>query len=425
MPQTRNVPVPDSNCPEAELLLACARTVVEPRIRERIGELLQMGIDWSLLERKAHRNYVMPLLCRNLLAHPGCLPDSVSQNLRAYLDQHAKNNLFQAMELLKIIRLLDKHGIPCLPFKGPILAATAYGDLSLRTFSDLDILVHRHHLAAAVKALRTLDYIPAQSTGQKRPRASLLNRRKDVVCVKKDGRVRVELHWRLSGSHFDLAWNISHIWERLDQVQIAGARVRNLPVSHALNYLCLHGSRHGWTRLGWICDVAELIRSQATLDWDRIITEAREAGCYRALALGVHLAHDLLEADVPKEVCVKLCINSDARAMAARVRDQLLSDCDPQLELSDWYSMHLGMRESVSDRLRLHIHYASRYMHILFRPNAKDFSLCLHLPHPALVVYLLRPLRLAKEYLLAPALARLKKRKADRVLNGSQDVSGI
>ena len=36
---------------------------------------------------------------------------------------------------------LPLQGIAAIPYKGPVLAAAVYGNLALRTFSDLDILV--------------------------------------------------------------------------------------------------------------------------------------------------------------------------------------------------------------------------------------------------------------------------------------------
>ena len=69
-----------------------------------------------------------------------------------------------AKKLLEILALLDREGVRAIPFKGPTLAVKAYGDLTLRPFSDLDIFVppgaaeaHRPvHLLAAPRAVRHL-----------------------------------------------------------------------------------------------------------------------------------------------------------------------------------------------------------------------------------------------------------------------------
>jgi hypothetical protein len=39
------------------------------------------------------------------------------------------------------VHLLESYEIPAIAYKGPTLAVSAYGNLSLRQFGDLDILV--------------------------------------------------------------------------------------------------------------------------------------------------------------------------------------------------------------------------------------------------------------------------------------------
>ncbi|MHC5830140.1 MAG: nucleotidyltransferase family protein, partial [Nostoc sp.] len=51
------------------------------------------------------------------------------------------NNIAQTKELLKILALLEYRGIEAIAFKGPILASSVYGNVALRQFNDLDILV--------------------------------------------------------------------------------------------------------------------------------------------------------------------------------------------------------------------------------------------------------------------------------------------
>ena len=65
--------------------------------------------------------------------------------------------------------------------------------------------------------------------------------------------------------------------------------------------LCMHGSKHAWSRLIWIADVAKLIESEPGLDWDFAQQEAKRLGLWRCLALGVLLARWVAGAQVPDE----------------------------------------------------------------------------------------------------------------------------
>src|SRR5205085_1153465 len=73
-------------------------------------------------------------------------------------------NAARAIQLTDaLFDLLDRFAkahIQAIPFKGPTLAATAYGDLSLRQAGDLDLLVHRSDIVRAADLLEALGHRP-------------------------------------------------------------------------------------------------------------------------------------------------------------------------------------------------------------------------------------------------------------------------
>ena len=54
---------------------------------------------------------------------------------------NAHRALWLTLELLNIHRHLQARGLEVLPYKGPVLAEALYGNVALRQFSDLDLLV--------------------------------------------------------------------------------------------------------------------------------------------------------------------------------------------------------------------------------------------------------------------------------------------
>src|SRR5207244_11975507 len=56
---------------------------------------------------------------------------------------------------------------------------------------------------------------------------------------------------------------------------LGGTLVRTLSAEHLLLVLCAHGAKHCWERLGWICDVAELLRGTPALDLSGMLAQAR------------------------------------------------------------------------------------------------------------------------------------------------------
>ena len=294
---------------EKDLLLCCARTTMDADSAARIRSLLRDDIDWSALLRHALRHGVMPLLYRSLSSTcPDAVPKFFLEQLRDSFYANAAHNTLFARELLSLLRLLETHGIPALPFKGPALAASVYGNPALRQFGDLDILVREHDAERArdfllSKGYKCLTQISPANVSR------ISSRSQGVRIGSQDGKILVELHWAITSWTFFFPLNPEHLWERLETGSFEDTPVRTLAPEDLLLILCVHGAKHYWSKLGWICDVAELLRAHPGLKWTPLLLQAKQLGGKRILHLGLFLAHVLLDAELPKEVWKE--INSD------------------------------------------------------------------------------------------------------------------
>jgi hypothetical protein len=402
--------------PEVRLLLACARSSVDADTALRIRALIEGGVDWDFILRKAQQNYIAPLVCTHLMATcADLLPPDILRLFRTRMLAHAASNLHVAHELVRILGLLEDHGVEALPFKGPVLAALAYGNIALRQFGDLDVLVHRLDLDRAVRVITSNGYeLVAHETG------SSESCEKDVALVSLDGRTRLELHWRLSKVYFSFALdsrrNARRMWDRLETVEFAGHKVRTLPVVDLLLYLCSHGAKHRWERLEWIADVAELLRVRADLDWMVSQREAQALGCERVLALGLRLAHELLDAPLPEHVRRAVLSDKHVESAFESACAQLFGDRHPFSHSLEKHHYRHHLKERWPDRLRLGLTYARVHLRAAFRPNAKDRAM---LPVPrylSFLHYFARPFRLGMIYsaVLLKSLSRQKRPDGER-----------
>lgn len=398
--------------PEAQLLMACARTLIDSETASRIEVLLQQSLDWEYIIQKAVTNRVMPLLSSNLLrVGLEAVPLSILNDLQEYLQVHARHNLGQTRTLVKLLRLLEQHGISALPFKGPTLAVLAYHNLSLRQFDDLDILVSKSDLTRVMDLLAAQGFqvVSAPTWFQRLPLP--FSRKKDYGLISHDKQFKIELHWRLSGTHFDFRLGAKRLWSRLETIKLAGTPVRSLPPDILLLYLCVHGSRHCWQRLEWISDVAELVRVHPDLDWKEIVEKARLSGSERVLFLGLFLAKDLLGMNLPEWLWLRVQDEPVVQFLAAHVRERLFGDEKASLGTFTWYTHHLAMKERPRDKVRVHLHYFFRYLKLVVTPNSRDYELCILPTHFTFVYYLLRPLRLTNEYVVMPMKRTLRPSK--------------
>jgi hypothetical protein len=273
----------------------------------------------------------------------------------------------------------------------------AYGSLALREYGDLDILIPRKHVRKAKELFFSRGYrlalLPLSKGKQTGRRFSS---RKDLILDSGDGLVRVELHWRLTGRHFSFALNKDQLWQQLQRTSLGGVSVRTLALEDLLLYLCMHGSRHHWARLLWVCDVAELIKVHGELDWTSVLERAQRLGCQRMLGLGLLLATELLGAKLPDNVCREIQSQSLVLPLVEQVRENQFKEGESWADSIDRYHAHLAMRERVQDRLRVRLHHYRHqsYLRRAFIPNEQDRALVSLPASLSSLYYLVRPLRL-------------------------------
>jgi hypothetical protein len=341
--------------PEVELLLRCARTAVDAIGATRVRALLRQGVDWDAVIGMAGPHGVIPLLYSNLsVIAPGLVPEGTLEQLRRQYRGNAYHNFLLMLELRRLLALLEAHDISAIPFKGPALACSVYGDLSLRQFGDLDILVRKQDARRAKVILlsqgyRTgFDLSPAQES-------AYLKSGYAFELARDDGRMYLEVHWAITPRYFCAPLDPERFWERLEPISLAGTTVNGLSPGDLLLALCLHSSKHGWDRLKWVCDIAELLGRNMRIDWESVMRQAEAVGSKRMLFIGLLLARDLLGANLTEQVWK--CAQADpvASSLAAQFRDRLFREPDRSPNFfrnRNFQPVHLRMKDRWQEQVR-------------------------------------------------------------------------
>ena len=388
---------------EQSLILECSRNEMSPAQINRVKTILEAELDWDLILNNAYLNGVLPLVSANLLQKFGnLLPDEIREKLALQFQAHARKNLFLTARLLEIVGTLFQSGIPILPFKGPVLAMRAYGNLSLRQFVDLDLLVQPKHFDEAVRKILGHGYKAVSKVPWLKRKARFFAYQKDIGLLSEDLTTRVELHWKLSGSHFALPFELNQLWERLEEIDLGGVRLKTLAFPDLFIYLCLHGSRHGWERLAWICDLHELIKSEQKsgkrIDWREIQLHGQRHGCEKVIELGLFLIHDFFGMKTEFPVWKQVEKNETFKKISRQIQNKIFAKSQTSTEIGDWYLYHLSLKEKKTDKLKLHFHYFSWYLRLVLTPNLLDKAVFNLPPIFYPLYYVLRPSRLIFNY---------------------------
>jgi len=350
---------------EVDLLLHCARTRLDSQHVQHVRTLLRENLDWAFVTRMAIRHGVMPLLYWNLnKACPDSVPANTFQRLRANFFQISARNLSLAGELLKVLHHLKEQAIPAVPFKGPTLAVLAYGHLSLRQFGDLDIFVSKRDLPRAAALLLSQGYQERDQLHQAHPRDHL--EEKYHTFVRKDGLVGIDLQWMIADSQFSFQLDHEDWQARLTPVSLTGSSVLSFLPEVMLLILCVHGSKHRWTRLQWVCDVAELIRAHPQMDWEIVLGLASRLGGQRMLTLGIVLAHDLIGTILRAEELKRFTQDKVAESLVRELRPQLFLEGEGVHDSGEPSAFYLKLRERWWDKTK----YAM-YLCVNRKPVAK------------------------------------------------------
>jgi len=343
--------------PEFELLLRCGRPGLPADEAEHIEALVRNGVDWGRLLRLGEWHRMLPLLFWNLNALPSdALPDGMMTVLRRFFVENAATMLRLSGDLRGILSLFESHGIAAMAYKGPALAAQLYGNVALRHAGDLDLVVRPDDVLRARELLTGLGYRSRHSPSPARLAFMLRNRYSEVFD--REATQTVELHWAFTNGDVPFPIVVGELLSHRRRVALGGDTVGALDDSDLLLVLCIHGAKHYWNRLEWICGVAQLLQRSGSIHWPTMIHQATALRSRRRFFLGLILAHELFGAPVPEEVLQQVRSDLGIVALAADVCVELAGTegRPPGVQraaslLHDWF--HMRVSDSFGARLRL------------------------------------------------------------------------
>ena len=259
------------------------------------------AIDTQDIIEHAQKQGILPIVYKRLKSIDN-IPNDLLSKLKIRYMQIAQKNILMSAELIKIIKLLETNNIKAIAFKGPTLAQLAYGDITMRQFGDLDIIVEEKNLDKVGQILSS------------KYRALLpLSILKNNICIQtakdfsfiSNTDIHIELHWRL----FEKKYNITSFSEifhhQYSFININNQKVNTLPTDILLVYLCLHGAKHQFERIEWIVDIDKLICTDS-INWKNVIQYVKNSHSNKPFYLGLAISSHLFSTPLPKDFIYKI-----------------------------------------------------------------------------------------------------------------------
>jgi hypothetical protein len=123
----------------------------------------------------------------------------------------------------------------------------------------------------------------------------------------------------------------------------------------SLLVLCLHAGKHLWTRLIWLSDIAETLRSQSeaqTIDYSLAFGRARALGIVRILGVSFWLVKNVLRVKLPQAAEGMIAADPRVPALGAEFAARLVRGVSYDFESTEYFRLILKLRERRGDRWR-------------------------------------------------------------------------
>jgi hypothetical protein len=259
--------------------------------------------------------------------------------------------------MFRLANIFRAEGMFAVPYKGPLLATQAYGNLAMRQFADLDFAIRQIDVPRAAALLEANGY--KAGFGITAPEEGVYPTHSEYQFVRAAGNVIVEMQTEITLRYFPRKLDFDEMQKRLTTVSIAGEEMLSFSPEDTLILLSVHGAKHFWERLMWIADISELSQAQPAIRWDEAFARAKDMGVSRAVNLALYLAHQMLEVPLPDYVLAKVLSDLIAKKLGDGICSEFSMDAHAPLPVFARFRFRVASRDSLWAGLRFALRIAT------------------------------------------------------------------
>lgn len=237
------------------------------------------------------------------LTHAEIIPPETKKKLKeAYLLVLSRNVLINNV-LKETITLLSENGIEVIVLKGAYLSEALYGDVALRTLSDIDLLCRNEEEAQrAFQLLLEAGY----STDEEDKMLEFLRDNIGAAHLPQivHRGIPIELHTRLHHHEEEYDFPPREMWKHHEQVTLNGVKANVPDLTDLLIHTCLHLDKHfknGLIQLSWFNDIVNILEVyRSKIDWELLISCSVRYKCEYVVFKYIMLVYKEYNVPVPK-----------------------------------------------------------------------------------------------------------------------------
>lgn len=339
---------------------------------EKIKKILSArSLDWAYFLKRVQDQRLAPLLYKAFLKIEGS-QDIIPADAWGYLQDSyyttLSNNMAYLTQLEKISAAFQEENIRMIVFKGLMLAESVYGDIGLRSSSDVDILVKKEDIFKVDRILRKFNYRTDFKVDNFKEVYFNHYRNSWLYSNHQAREISFHIFWHIINlipynRVVSCGIDIDKIWQEAEPIRLGNVSVFTFSTHFQIIYLAMHALSHCFYPLILLCDINEFLSKEgARLDWDKLVCQADQTGLNKHVYYALYLCSQMLETKVPLVVLDKL----RPRRMSLFERRFISGILEGRPVFSEDWLVYFGMNETLKDRFL--------FLYRALFPSRKDFA---------------------------------------------------
>ena len=291
--------------PETRLILLCLSAKEDTEMVRLLHAISSQEIDWSYVLMFSQQGVFAPLLFHNLKRYgiAWSIPEEIRHTFEKIYHSVGFQNALYMEELRHLLHVFEKTGIKTVVLKGAAIAEDVFRNIALRQMADIDLLVQEEDLSMAEEKLSESGYIPYEYKQSKE--WYRMNFHHLAPYYHPQRKIAIEIHRNIIPIGNPFGIDIRKLWGRAQPVNIGDVRTLVLSPEDLIIHLCLHFAYCGGFSGGLRCliDISQVIKYHGDrIDWSWMAREANEHHYVNFIYYPLHLAKDLLNANIESDV---------------------------------------------------------------------------------------------------------------------------
>ncbi len=207
------------------------------------------------------------------------IPPPINRKLENRFLSNAAHNIIHLESLARLAKKLNKQKISLMILKGAALCDTVYPHIGLRTFCDLDILIHKKDIQKVMGVLAQLDYSISHTHAQHH----------FTAYQQSNHSLPLEVHWDLVNKaspfqKYAFQLCLERFWQDAMSFEFRETEASWLSPEHQLIYLSIHMLKEGYSNRKWLVDLYYLLKFfRGRIDWNKLFEESEQYQVKRPL----------------------------------------------------------------------------------------------------------------------------------------------